>query len=90
MYCHSHHAGKGTPICGSCSELLCYAIEKIDRCPFKEDKPTCVKCPVHCYEKMRREEVRLVMRYAGPRMLFRHPYLAVMHLIDGMKQRGNI
>jgi hypothetical protein len=31
-----------------------------------------------------REQVRRVMRFAGPRMLFRHPYLAFMHLIDGI------
>jgi hypothetical protein len=30
-----------------------------------------------------KERVRDVMRYAGPRMLLRHPYLALMHLVDG-------
>jgi hypothetical protein len=32
-----------------------------------------------------RERVRTVMRYAGPRMLKRHPYLAVMHILDGRR-----
>jgi hypothetical protein len=32
-----------------------------------------------------RERVRAVMRYAGPRMLLRHPILAVLHLLDGMR-----
>jgi hypothetical protein len=26
--------------------------------------------------------MREVMRFAGPRMLARHPFLAIMHLID--------
>jgi hypothetical protein len=26
------------------------------------------------------------MRYAGPRMMARHPYLALMHLIDGRRK----
>jgi hypothetical protein len=29
--------------------------------------------------------VRDVMRYAGPRMLTRHPWLAIAHLIDGQR-----
>ena len=29
-----------------------------------------------------RERVRQVMRYAGPRMLLRHPILALLHLRD--------
>jgi hypothetical protein len=26
------------------------------------------------------------MRYAGPRMTFRHPWLAVMHLLDKLRR----
>ena len=28
------------------------------------------KCPVHCYQRDRREQAREVMRYAGPRMVW--------------------
>ena len=34
-----------------------------------------------------REEVREVMRHSGPRMLRRHPLLAVAHLLDGRRLR---
>jgi hypothetical protein len=44
-----------------------------------------VHCPVHCYQPRMRESIREVMRYAGPRMLTRHPFLAVAHLIEGGK-----
>jgi hypothetical protein len=27
-----------------------------------------------------------VMRYAGPRMLLSHPFLALLHLIDGLRK----
>ena len=30
---------------------------------------------------------REVMRYAGPRMVYRHPILALFHLLDGFRQR---
>jgi len=32
-----------------------------------------------------RDRVRAVMAYAGPRMIKKHPVLAVKHLIDGRR-----
>jgi hypothetical protein len=29
-----------------------------------------------------RDKIKTAMRYAGPRMTYRHPYLAVRHLMD--------
>jgi hypothetical protein len=42
---------------------------------------------VHCYQRDRREQVKHVMRFAGPRMLWRHPWLSVCHLLDGRFRR---
>lgn len=86
LYCRDHHGTRREP-CGECSELLDYATERLDRCPFQEGKPTCARCPVHCYRADMREQAHMVMRYAGPRMLRRHPYLALRHLIDGLRKR---
>ena len=83
IYCGKNHA-LGDSLCPKCRELFSYAIERIDKCPFQEEKPTCAKCPVHCYKPMRREEVRQVMRYAGPRMTLHHPILAIMHYVDSL------
>ena len=61
---------------------------RLEKCPFQEHKTTCAKCPVHCYKPARREQIRAVMRYAGPRMMFRHPRLAFYHLvIDGRREK---
>ena len=35
-----------------------------------------------------REKIREVMRYAGPRMSYRHPLLAFYHFFDGMKKEA--
>jgi hypothetical protein len=35
------------------------------------------------------DKIRTVMRYAGPRMLLRHPILAIGHLLDGRRDRNN-
>lgn len=59
-----------------------YAQKRLDKCVFGEEKPACKQCPVHCYQPARREEMKQIMRWAGPRMLWRHPILTVRHLID--------
>ena len=79
MYCADHHGAGG--MCQECAELADYADRRLDLCPYGPDKPTCTNCPIHCYRPEPRERMREVMRYAGPRMLAKHPYLAVMHLI---------
>ena len=80
IYCSAHHAA-GTALCDECRELLAYAHARLDRCKFGTGKPTCKKCPVHCYRQAMRERMRTVMRYAGPRMLWHHPVAALRHLM---------
>lgn len=85
MYCRAHHAPHGTALCPACRELHDYAQRRLERCVFGEAKPTCANCIVHCYKAVMRERVRLVMAWAGPRMLLRHPVLAIRHMIDGRR-----
>jgi predicted amidophosphoribosyltransferase len=85
IYCRGHH-GMGDALCAECQGLLEYAGVRLERCHFGLEKPVCVKCPVHCYQRARREQVRAVMRYAGPRMVWRHPVLSVRHWVDGLRQ----
>lgn len=82
LYCRDHHASRGS-LCSECQSLADYANERLEHCPYAIDKPTCVKCPIHCYRLEQREKVRQVMRYAGPRMIWRHPILAIFHILDG-------
>ncbi|ARV74399.1 nitrous oxide-stimulated promoter family protein [Vibrio campbellii] len=80
VYCKDHYGTRGE-LCSECRELLEYAEVRLDRCPYGEDKPTCNKCPIHCYKPEPKEQMRLVMRYSGPRMLLKHPILAIRHLV---------
>jgi len=84
IYCHGQH-GTGDKLCSECDNLLKYAMRRISQCKFGENKRTCAKCPVHCYKPIMRERIKKVMRYAGPRMLSRHPILTVVHFLDGLK-----
>ena len=85
IYCREHHTDEGG-LCPECQGLLDYAGVRLERCRFGVEKPVCAKCPVHCYQPARREQVRVVMRYAGPRMVWRHPVLSVRHWVDGLRK----
>ncbi len=84
LYCRDHHHHE-RGLCETCAGLAAYADRRLDLCPCGPDKPTCFNCPVHCYQPRMRETVKDVMRYAGPRMMKRHPILAVRHLLDGRR-----
>jgi hypothetical protein len=80
IYCRDHHASG--PPCPDCRALIDYAAKRLALCTYGEDKPVCAKCQIHCYGRVMRERVREVMRYAGPRMIWSHPWLALTHVLD--------
>ena len=84
LFCKNKHNSR-IESCKDCNELLEYAMLRLDKCPYQENKPTCSNCSIHCYNPEFRTKIRAVMRYSGPRMLFKHPILAIRHLIDGSK-----
>lgn len=93
IYCRDHHRlsdrshhRQGIHRCAECEALRAYAHQRLASCPFQEQKPVCNRCEVHCYSAVKREQVRMVMRYAGPRMPVRHPWLALRHLLDKLRR----
>ena len=54
--------------------LKAYTHKRLEQCRYR-DKP-----------EMRRQ-IRMVMRYSGPRMLFRHPVLSLQHLIGTIRSK---
>lgn len=79
LYCRSKH-DSGKELCAACESLRQYALRRLEFCRFGEEKPTCVKCPVHCYKSSMRMKIKEVMRFAGPRMLYTHPVATIRHL----------
>lgn len=90
LYCADQHATAKGQLCPTCTELRTYAMQRLDLCPFQEEKSTCLNCAVHCYRADRKEEIRVVMRYAGPRMLRHHPILAIRHVLDGRRKAAPV
>jgi len=85
IYCQAHHGTFGN-VCESCDSLIKHAHQKLDRCVYGDKKPACKACPIHCYRPEEKAKTQRIMRYAGPRMLFKHPILAIKHLIKAKKQ----
>lgn len=86
LYCRRHHK-TGDKLCLACQELENYALGRIDQCPFMETKTFCSACKVHCYRQEMRDGIRIIMKWAGPRMLFYHPKLAIDHMLMMRKER---
>ena len=86
MYCGAQHGSDHDGYCESCREFLDYAELRLQKCPYGDDKPTCANCPIHCYKPRRKEQASAIMRFAGPRMLLRHPFLAIAHTVDGFRK----
>ena len=88
LYCRRQH-GRKNGLCPECTALNTYARQRSGKCPFMETKTFCSNCKVHCYKNANqeigvemREEIRTVMRFSEPRMIFRHPVMAVRHVLE--------
>jgi hypothetical protein len=82
IYCTDHHVAGGGMLCPDCDRFLAYAQKRLEKCPYGPSKPTCAKCPVHCYKPEPRALASRVMKYSGPRMAWKHPWLSLVHFID--------
>lgn len=89
LYCAGNHKSAektetsfaGEALCAACKELDDYAVLRTERCRKMEVKTSCDECENHCYAPQRREQIKVVMRYSGPRMLGKHPIAAIRHLL---------
>ena len=82
FFCHGVHGSPKGSLCPECAELLAYAQKRVELCPFMETKTFCSQFRVRCYAPKRRDQIRSVMRYAGPRLIFHHPLMCAQHGVD--------
>lgn len=83
LYCRGNgHTSCADGLCPECHLLLDYAHKRLEHCKYGGEKPSCTRCPVHCYKSDMRRQICQVMRYSGPRMLLHDPVLAIEHLWD--------
>ena len=78
LYCRKKEGN--SELCDSCRQLLAYAESRLEHCPFGERKTSCRRCTVHCYKPSMRQQMREVMRFSGPRMIFYEPLETIRHI----------
>lgn len=89
LYCKKvHHTKEG--LCPQCEALERYTHTRSDHCPFMENKTFCANCRVHCYRPDMREQIRTVMRFSGPRMLFVEPKMTIRHVITTRQEKRRL
>ena len=81
IFCGAHNGSGNKLLCPACTELLDYAKVRLDKCPYGENKGACSKCKIHCYKTDMRKYITEVMRFSGPKMVTKHPLLAIDHLL---------
>ena len=86
VYCKRVHGRK--QLCADCARLGEYALKRLNYCVYGDEKPACRLCPVHCYSPAMREEIKKVMRNAGPGMMLRHPILSAKYFIKEKQKAG--
>ncbi|MBE9548655.1 MAG: nitrous oxide-stimulated promoter family protein [Proteobacteria bacterium] len=86
IYCKAHHNHQNDGLCDNCTDLMDYSAARLAKCPYGQTKPNCNKCPIYCYKKQPRDYVRRIMRYSGPRMLVQHPFRALAHTLNKLRQ----
>lgn len=87
IYCRGNHGTKKGELCSECQKLLEYSRMRTEKCPFMAQKSFCSACKVHCYSKEMKENVKKVMKYSGPRMMFVNPGLTIKHMMVSIKSK---
>lgn len=85
LFCQKFH--HQSDLCTNCSHLQKYAVKRLKFCQFGERKSTCARCPVHCYAPEPRAQIQELMRKVGPSLIWKHPWLSLAHVLDGIKDR---
>ncbi len=88
IYCKHHHDSDS--LCDACNDLLAYAEQRLSKCPFGEEKPSCRRCEIHCYAADMRQRIAAVMRFSGPRMALRDPVGTVRHLLRTTTRQSKV
>ena len=80
LYCR--HRLKQDTMPDEYQHLAEFACRRLDHCRYGANKTACKNCPTHCYAPKERKQIREVMRWVGPRMIFYSPKEAIRPLFN--------
>ena len=81
IYCRGNHdASKDAEgLCAECRETVDVTLGRTAVCPYGH-AGNCQDCDIHCQRGDAQRRIREMMRYAAPRMAFRHPIMTAEYL----------
>lgn len=92
IYCRGNHKNRQCDQSGMCPECRLAIEETLERtatCP-KGHVGNCEDCDIHCQRGEAQENIKRIMRYAAPRMMFRHPLMAARYLRKKLTHRATL
>jgi hypothetical protein len=85
-YCKKKH--KQNQLCPQCRDLFEYSGKRVAACRYGNKKPVCAECATHCFVKEKRESIKTVMRFVGPKMILINPKLGIKHIVHKYVKRN--
>lgn len=82
IYCGGNHvdaAKDSAGMCPECREAIEQTLARASSCPHGHEG-NCQDCKTQCQRGEAQERIRVIMRYAAPRMAFRHPIMTFEYL----------
>lgn len=82
IYCRGNHASAPKDEAGMCPECRAAIERTLERavaCP-RGHEGNCQDCDIRCQRGEAQQRIREIMRYAAPRMAFRHPLMTFDYL----------
>ena len=88
IFCKDNHDSRerdDAGLCPSCRAAVSATLARTEACP-NGHSGNCQDCPHHCQAGEARVAIREIMRYAAPKMLFRHPVMTMRYLRKKLKK----
>lgn len=71
-------------------ELVMKAFRHIERCPHSFYKTFCHQCPTTCYKASDLEQIEPIMKYAGRKIMMKHPLIGLRFVINLLMAKKTI
>lgn len=82
IYCRGNHdaaARSNDIMCPDCRQTIEHTLERASSCPYGHNH-NCEDCETHCQRGQSQQDIKRIMRYAAPRMAYRHPLMTLVYL----------
>lgn len=87
IYCAAHHvdAPKNPHgMCAECAATIAFTHDRASNCP-NGHTGNCADCAIKCNRGEQQQRIKAIMKYAAPRMLFKHPLMTLEYALKKLR-----